>query len=234
MNPPKCDEMDYINFLIAAQQVFGHGEAARTNPEEEYAPAHDAYTRLLQRLPLDSERLWPEVEPLVEREQGALVLDDTTLDKPYASQMALVTRHWSGKHGRVVQGINLISMVWTDRTCRLPCNFRPYNKAQDSLTKNDHFQHMVKQAEARGFEPQLVVFDNWYSGLPNLKLLRSQGWDWLTQLKNNWEVSLDRIGNRGIREILIPPQGRPVHLEGYGRSGGARPADPGRLGGHIT
>ena len=22
MNPPKCDEMDYINFLSAAQQVF--------------------------------------------------------------------------------------------------------------------------------------------------------------------------------------------------------------------
>lgn len=216
MNPPKCDEMDYINFLIAAQQVFSHMEAARTHPEEEHAPAHDAYTRLLQRLPPDSEQLWQEVEPLVEREQGVLVLDDTTLDKPYAAQMALVTRHWSGKHRRVVQGINLISMVWTDRECRLPCDFRLYNKAQDGLSKNDHFQHMVQQAEERGFEPELVVFDSWYSGLPNLKLLRSQGWDWLTQLKSNREVSLDRTGNRAIREILIPPQGRLVHLKGYG------------------
>jgi hypothetical protein len=208
--------MDYINFLIAAQQVFSHMEAARTHPEEEHAPAHDAYTRLLQRLPPDSEQLWQEVEPLVEREQGVLVLDDTTLDKPYAAQMALVTRHWSGKHRRVVQGINLISMVWTDRECRLPCDFRLYNKAQDGLSKNDHFQHMVQQAEERGFEPELVVFDSWYSGLPNLKLLRSQGWDWLTQLKSNREVSLDRTGNRAIREILIPPQGRLVHLKGYG------------------
>ncbi len=59
------------------------------------------------------------------------------------SQMALVTRHWSGKHHGVVQGINLISLVWTDRECRLPCDFRLYNKAEDGLSKNDHFQQMI-------------------------------------------------------------------------------------------
>ena len=36
------------------------------------------------------------------------MLDDTTLDKPYARRMELLTRHWSGKHRRVVQGINLL------------------------------------------------------------------------------------------------------------------------------
>ena len=96
------------------------------------------------RLPPDSERLWQEVEPLVERRMGALVIDDTTLDKPYASKMALVTRHWSGKHGRVVQGINLISLVWTMDGCRLPSDFRLYNKEQDGLSKNDHFQDMLR------------------------------------------------------------------------------------------
>jgi hypothetical protein len=216
MNPPKCNELDYINFLVAAQQVFSSVEASKTHPGGEAAPAHDAYTRLLQRLPPDSTALWQEVEPLVKRAKGVLVLDDTTLDKPYASQMALVTRHWSGKHGRVVQGINLISLVWTDRACRLPCDFRLYNKAQDGLSKNDHFQHMVKQAHERGFEPELVVFDSWYSGLNNLKLLRGLEWDWLTQLKSNRLVSTDRTGNRPIRDILIPPQGRVMHLKGYG------------------
>jgi len=101
------------------------------------------YTRLLKRLPPDSERLWQEVEPLIRRKVGVLVIDDTTLDKPDASQMALVTSHWSGKHGRVVQGINLISLVWSHEGCRLPCDFRLYNKAQDSLSKNDHFRDML-------------------------------------------------------------------------------------------
>ena len=215
MNPPKCSEMDYINFLIAAQKVFSSVEASRTHPDEE-APAHDAYTRLLKRLPPDSKMLWQEVEPLVERKVGVLVLDDTTLDKPYASKMALVTQHWSGKHGRVVKGINLISLVWTVSACRLPCDFRIYNKAQDGLTKNDHFRAMVQQAAEHGFEPELVAFDSWYSGLPNLKQLRTLEWHWLTQLKKNREVSIDRTGNRTISEIFIPAQGRLVHLKGYG------------------
>jgi hypothetical protein len=216
MNPPKISELDYINFLIAAQTVFSSVEASKTHPAEVGAPAHDAYTRLLQRLPPDSAALWQEVEPLVEVTQGVLVIDDTTLDKPYASQMALVTRHWSGKHRRVVQGINLTSLVWTDGRCRLPCDFRLYDKAQDGLSKNDHFRQMVKQAQQRGFSPQLVVFDSWYSGLDNLKLLRRLQWPWLTQLKSNRQVSFDQTGNRAIREILIPMHGRNVHLKGYG------------------
>ena len=216
MNPPKCHELDYIHFLIAAQQVFSSVEAARTHPVQEQAPAHDAYTRLLKRLPPDSERLWREGEPLVNRKAGVLVIDDTTLDKPYATQMALVNRHWSGKHGRVVKGINLISLVWTDRSCRLPCDFRLYNKAQDGLSKNDHFQQMVQQAHQRGFKPDQVAFDSWYSGLSNLKQLRSLDWPWLTQFKSNRQVSLDRTGHRAISTILIPIQGCVVHLKGYG------------------
>lgn len=216
MNPPKCDELDYINFLVAAQQAFSSVEASKTHPEGDSSPAHDAYTRLLKRLPPDSEALWQEVEELVERSSGVLVIDDSTLDKPYASKMALVTRHWSGKHGRVVQGINLTSLVWTDGKCRLPCDFRLYNKAEDGLSKNDHFQHMIEQADERGFEPELVVFDSWYSGLKNLKLLRELEWRWLTQLKSNRQVSIDRTGNRAIKELFIPMQGCVVHLKGYG------------------
>lgn len=54
--------MDYINFLIAAQQVFSSTEDSRSHPMEEGAAAHDAYTRLLMRLPPDSKRLWQEAE----------------------------------------------------------------------------------------------------------------------------------------------------------------------------
>lgn len=216
MNRAKCDELDYINFLIAAQRTFSAVEAAKTHPAKENGPAHDAYTRLLQRAQADGEALWQEVEPLVQRTSGVLIVDDSTLDKPYASKMALVTRHWSGKHHRVVQGINLISLVWTDGQCRLPCDYRLYNKAQDGLSKNDHFAQMVQQAQQRGFAPELVAFDSWYASLKNLKLVRSCGWQWLTQLKSNRLVSLDRSGNRPIRDIFIPSSGAIVHLKGYG------------------
>ena len=52
MNPPKCDDLDYIHFLIAAQKFFFTcTEAARCQPKGEKAPAHDAFTKLLSRKP---------------------------------------------------------------------------------------------------------------------------------------------------------------------------------------
>jgi hypothetical protein len=218
MNPPKCNARDYIQFLIGSQNAFSAVEAARTHPEGQDGPAHDAYTRLLYRIESDGDAVWQEAQQLVDREQGILVVDDSTLDKPYAQDMDLVTYHWSGKHQEVVKGINLISLLWTDRAgeARVPCDFRIYDRPHDGLTKNDHFRAMIRQAAARGFAPDVVAFDSWYAALDNLKLLRSLDWVWLTRLPSNRLVNPDGEGNRQISEIRIPPAGRQVHLKGYG------------------
>ena len=217
MNRARCDDLDYIHFLIAAQAVFSNTEAARCDPRVgAERPAHDAYTRLLRRQPPDSLALWAEVQDCIALHEGILVLDDSTLDKPYARAMELVTSHWSGKHRAVVQGINLVSLVWTAGDARYPCDFRLYDKAHDGLSKNDHFRQMVARAHERGFQPELVAFDSWYASLDNLKAIRGHGWRWLTQLKSNRLVSLDSSGNRPLAETLIARTGSVVHLKGYG------------------
>jgi putative transposase len=147
MNPPKCDDLDYIHFLIAAQKVFTCTEAARCQPEGQHSPAHDAFTRLLHRQPLDTEALWQEAKAFVDTKRGLLVLDDTTLDKPYAQQMELVTYHWSGKHQRVVRGIALLTLLWTDGQALIPCDFRVYDKPAGGQSKNAHFQAMLQRAK---------------------------------------------------------------------------------------
>jgi len=226
MNPAKCSEQDYINFLVAAQRVFSTVEAARSHPDGEQKPAHDAYTRLLQRLPPDSEALWTEVQGCVERDTGLLVIDDTTLDKPYASRMALVTRHWSGKQHEVVQGINLISLVWSDGDAAFPCDFRLYNKAEDGLSNNDHFRGLLETAKGRGFAPSWVAFDSWYSSRENLKLVREFGWDWLTRLKSNRQVSVQAGAQQTVSDLDIPASGLTAHLRGYGLVKLFRTVDP--------
>src|SRR5689334_9309790 len=108
MNPPRCTDADYIQFLVASPKAYSCTEAARVQPDSPLAPEHDAFTRLLNRLEPDPEALWVEAEPLVRKAGGVLILDDSTLDKPYAREIDLVTRHWSGKHKAKVRGINLI------------------------------------------------------------------------------------------------------------------------------
>src|SRR3954453_6757714 len=114
MQAARCHESDYIHFPVASPRAYSCTEAARVQPDSPHAPAHDAFTRLLHRLEPDPEILWGEAEPLVEKAKGVLVIDDSTLDKPYAERIELVTRHWSGKHHDVVRGINLITLLWTD------------------------------------------------------------------------------------------------------------------------
>lgn len=215
--PPKIEDVDYIQFLLAAQTAFSCVEAARSHPgAQDEPPAHDAYTRLLLRQPPDTEALWQETTPFVLKDTGLLVLDDSTLDKPHARQMALVHKHWSGKHHKSVRGINLITLLWTDGGAKLPIDCRVSNAPVDGIDKNQHFRAMLQRAKQRGFAPRYVCFDRWYSGLDNLKAVRSHGWHWLTRFKSNRAVDPDDTGNRQIYLLDIPPEGRIVHLRGYG------------------
>jgi hypothetical protein len=171
---------------------------------------------LLQRLEPSSEELWQESQQQLDRKTGILVLNDSTLDKPYAQKIELVSRHWSGKHKQVVSGINLITLLWADGDRHIPCDYRIFDKAKDNLTKNDHFQQMLRTAKERGFSPRCVIFDGWYGGTSNLKLIRSLGWIWLTRLKENRLVNPDRTGNRAVKEVEIAESGSVVHLKEYG------------------
>lgn len=160
-------------------------EAERVQPEQDKPPAHDAITRLLHRIEPSNKALWQEAQNHVNLNGGVLVVDDSTLDKFYAHKMDLVTRHGSGKHGRVVRGINLITLLWTEGDSHIPCDYRLYDKQSDGATKNDHFRSMLQGAKERAFQPKYVVFDGWYSSLENLKTIRSYEWLWLTRLKRN-------------------------------------------------
>ena len=128
-------------------------EAGRVQPLKTNAAAHDAITRMLHRKEPTSEDLWQEAQALVSMEGGLLELDDTTLDKPYAKKMDLVCRHWSGKHHKTVQGINLLSLLWSDGDQHLPVDYRIYDKVHDNLSKNDHFRQLLDRASERGFKP---------------------------------------------------------------------------------
>jgi len=213
MNPPKCNAEDYIQWLIASPKVASCTQAAKASPK---LIAHDAYTRLLARLEPESRTLWEEVKSSVSLHKGYLVVDDTTLDKPYGPHIELVTRHWSGKHQRVVEGINLISLLWTDGDQAVPIDWRIFDKADDGKTKNHHLQEMLQTAHQRGFHPECILWDSWYSSLENLKLVRTWGWTFFVSLRSNRQVNPDGKGNRAVSKLEMKGFHEKTHLKGFG------------------
>jgi putative transposase len=216
MHTPKVQPEDYVQFLLGSPLRFTCTEAARVQPPQADPPAHDAFNRLLTDLEPDPETLWQEARTQIRPADGVLILDDSTLDKPFARQVGLVGWHWSGKHHRVVKGINLLTLLWTDGDRHIPCDYRLYDKDHDGLSKNDLFAQELRAAKARGLQPRCVCFDSWYSSLDNLKLLRSLNWTWLCRLKANRQVRVDFGVPQAIRTVDIPSSGRVVHLPGYG------------------
>ncbi len=209
MSRPACSEVDYILFLLGAPRTVTCTEAARClGGDIATSASHDAYTRLLARQALDTESLWVEAKTLVKMNGDALVLDDSTLDKPYAREIELVTYHWSGKHHDVVRGINLLTLLWTDGDAKIPCDFRLYDKPIGGQTKNEHFRRMLDVAKERGFSPEMVIFDSWYASLENLKHIRGLGWSWFTRLASNRLVTPTLGQKASIQTIDIPEGGR--------------------------
>lgn len=216
MQTAKVQPEDYVQFLLGSPLQFTCTEAARVQPPRQNPPFHDAFTRLLTRLEPDPEALWQEARHQIRPAEGVLVLDDSTLDKPYARATELVGWHWSGKHHAVVKGINLLTVVWTDGDRHIPCDYRIYDKAHDGFSKNDLFGQQLRRAKERGLSPRCVCFDSWYSSLDNLKLVRSLGWTWLTRLKSNRKVRVAFGSPQPIGTVTVPDEGREVYLPGYG------------------
>jgi hypothetical protein len=78
--------------------------------------------------------LWSEAQPHIDSQRGVLVVDDTVLDKPYANKIELAGKHWSGKHKRVVKGITLVTLLWTEGQSHIPCDYRIYDNLNDKMS----------------------------------------------------------------------------------------------------
>lgn len=209
-------DVDYINYLIAARCDVSCVKVAECYSTPDFSISHDSFNRFLTRQSLTPEALWNEVEGYVDRKTGWLVLDDTVLDKNHSKKIECTYFQWSGKHHKVVRGIGLITLIWTDGFISFPIDYRIYDKDVDEKTKNDHFQEMAFTAYKRGFNPSFIMFDSWYSGNENLKFINRLGWYFFTRVKKNRMVNPDALGNVQVSTLSIPEDGLEVHLKKYG------------------
>ena len=179
--------------------------------------SHDSVNRFLLRESYEPKDLFDEAKKLVNLVGGTVSCDDTMLDKPYSKHMELVGHFWSGKHHRVVKGLNLITLYYCDlQGNHSPINYRIYDKAENK-TKNEYFRDMLAEVLEWGLEPSYVTADSWYSGTDNLKFVKNHRLGSMFALESNRTVSIVKGTWVQVQKLDIPDEGLVVWLRDFGQ-----------------
>lgn len=168
----KCDLELYTLFLLADTKYPGCTRLA----ELLEGLSHDSVNRFLLRERYDPKDLFDEVKLYIDLTGGTLSGDDTIIDKPYSdpSLTELIGYFSSEKHHRIVKGIQLITLYYTDPSGKsVPVNYHIYNK-QEGKTKNVYLREMITEVLGWGLQPKRVTGDTWYSSQENLKFLKDK------------------------------------------------------------
>jgi hypothetical protein len=215
MQQQKCSLNLYRDFLIGNHNRYSGAELARVSPVG--GMHHDAVSRWLADSSFTPSGLWQTVKHLVVRHTGYLIGDDTLLDKRYSRQNEIAKVQYSGNEHRVLNGINLVNLLWTDGEQFVPVDYRVYYKPNDGRTKNVHFRDMLDRAKQRDFTPLFVLMDTWYASVKNLKHIRAKQWSFICSLQKNRQVAVAKAAVLPIADLdLANKQVRRVWLPGFG------------------
>ena len=146
--------------------------------------SHDRLTRMLQGTWSGHILLNLALRTLFTVVGGYLIVDDTVVAKPYARLLGEAAWVWSNKDRKVLFGVSLVLLVWTDGQIRIPLAFRVWHKG--GVSKYELALELLSYARNRlRCKPQFVLFDAWYPSRKLLKRLRDYGWYFVCRLKKN-------------------------------------------------
>jgi Transposase DDE domain len=146
--------------------------------------SHDCLTRMLQGDWSGQTLLHLALRTLFTVAGGYLMVDDTVVEKPSARLLGEAAWVWSSKERKVVFGVSLVLLVWTDGHIRIPVGYRVWHKG--GLSKVDLALELLSYARNRlRCKPQFVLFDSWYPAKRLLKRLQDYGGYFVCQLKKN-------------------------------------------------
>lgn len=143
---------------------------------------HDRFTRLLVMSCCWQKLLWQRFSQPLIKPGGWLEIDDTVLDK-FGAHIFGVSWVYSSRQQRVVQGLNVVVLLWTDGRRRVPVGLKLWRKGGPS--KVLLAARLLRWAKRLGLQPEYVLMDSWYSAKSLLKQIRAYRWHFVTRLKKN-------------------------------------------------
>jgi len=205
----------YADYLISS---FGPTTATGLSRLLGAGLSHDKITRFLAGEALTSQNLWQIVKPLVRQvqtEDAVLVVDDSIVPKPYTDENDLICWHYDHATEQTVKGINFITALYCapqkqEEEVSLPVAFALVQKTQtyedkktgktkrrdpvrrrDSVSKNEHYQSMLRACVHNRIVFRYVLNDVWFASSENMALIKTTlEKDFVMPVKSNRKVAL--------------------------------------------
>mgnify|MGYP000210929585 CR=1 FL=1 len=178
----------YSDYLIAQSH---YATATGLSNLLEGSISHDRITRFLNSNKFDSKDLWQYVKRKIRQHEkekgGVLILDDSIEEKPYTDENPIVSWHFAHAKGRCVKGLNLLSCLVRYDDFALPIGFNVIRKdlhycdlktkkvvKKASITKNEHFRSLIKQAVLNQVKFEYILADNWFGSKENMEFIHNE------------------------------------------------------------
>ena len=176
----------------------------------------------------------------VERDDAAVLVDDTLEEKPYTDESELVCYHYDHTQGRSVKGINLLNFVYQVTMPRgeevsIPVSYEVVTKPEvfqdpktgkykrrSEISKNELVRHRLKiLSQINQLRFKYVINDLWFSSKENMTWIKQElHKDFVMAIKDNRLVALSEPDKQQGRFVTLaelelkPGQCRLVYLKG--------------------
>jgi hypothetical protein len=226
----------YSDYLISSfGQTTGTGLSALLGG----SISHDRIQRFLSHKEFTSADLWHFVKAhvrAIEHSEGVLIVDDSISEKPYTDENDIIAWHYDHSKDRMVKGINFLSAIYhvPSVDASLPVGFRLVAKTEEyvdkkdgktkrrsPISKNEHYQALLRQAHHNQLLFRFVLNDVWYASADNMMFVKHElQRDFIMPLKTNRKVALsgaDKQQGRYVRVDGVPlevGEVREVYLQG--------------------
>ena len=209
----------YSDYLISS---FGPTTGTGLSALLDGAVSHDRIQRFLAQRDFTSADLWLLVKPhvrAVEQANGSLIVDDSIAEKPYTDENDIIAWHYDHSQDRMVKGINFLSALYhaPDPGVSLPVGFRLVAKTEQyvdkktgqpkrrsPVSKNEHYQALLRQAHANGLRFQYVLNDVWFASADNMMFVRHElERDFVMPVKSNRKVALSAEDKQHGRYVKV-------------------------------
>lgn len=224
----------YSDYLITS---FGQTTGTGLSALLDGSVSHDRIQRFLAKETFTAADLWQLVKPhvrAIESTDGVLIVDDAIAEKPYTDENEIICWHYDHAQGRSVKGINFLSALYHAQGVSLPVGFRVVAKTEhyvdpkdgkekrrSPISKNQHYQDLLRQAQRNQIPFQYVMNDVWYASADNMRFVKHElEADFIMPIKSNRKVALnlaDKERGRWVRVdtlALEPNTMLGIYLEG--------------------